>query len=151
MRTITPLLALLVGSSALAAQSTGSVETRFNSALAGTRNHSVMVSLIQNDGVVDQSETVIPSGHRFDVAPGTYDVRVEGDGVVTQVKKGVHVFAGKTLNLEFVMRPGTGAEVTQYAAAVLSREEIEARLRKLEAQVSDLQKQQAAHPAGRPD
>jgi len=128
---------------------------RSSSSLAGTRNHAVMVSLIQNDGVVTQSEVVIPSGHRFDVAPGVYDVRAEGDGVVTQVKKGVHVMAGTTLNLEFIMRPGSGAEVTRYAAAVLSREEIEARLRKLEGQVADLQKamaaQQAAHPAGRPD
>jgi tetrahydromethanopterin S-methyltransferase subunit B len=74
---------------------------------------------------------------------------------VTLVKKGVHVMAGKTLNLDFIMKPGSGAVVTEYAAAVLSREEIEARLKKLETQVAELQKalqaQQAAYPIRHPD
>ena len=47
--------------------------------------HAVMVSLIQNNGVIEQGETVVPNDHRFDgVAAGVYDVRVEGSGVVTQ-------------------------------------------------------------------
>ena len=156
MRRITPFLVFVLGASALTAQdNSGAVETRFSSSGAGTREHSVMVSIIQGTGVVDQSETVIPSGHRFNVPEGTYDVRAEGDGLVTQVKKGVHVVAGRTLNLEFIMKPGTGAVVTEYAAAVLSREEIEARLKKLESQTAELQKalqaQQAAYPIRRPD
>ena len=125
----------------------GVVDVRFGSSQAGTRQHSVMVSLIRDSGVVEEGESVVPSGRRFsDVAPGVYDVRVEGAGIVTQVKRGVHVTANQTLNLEFVLRPGSGAEVTQYAAAVLSREEIEARLRKLEAAVTDLQRAAPRRP-----
>jgi hypothetical protein len=120
---------------------TGQIEVRTSSSLAGTRQHPVMVSVIQNDGVVQQGETVVPSGRKFeDLKPGVYDVRVEGSGIVTQVKRGVHVIAGQTLNLEYALTAGTGgAEVTHYANAVLSREELEARVRKLEAQVAELQ------------
>jgi hypothetical protein len=119
----------------------GTVEVRFSGSLAGTRTHSVMVSVVQNNGVVQQGETVIPDDKRFTgITAGTYDVRAEGAGLVTQVKRGVHVTAGQTLDLEFVMKAGTGAEVTEFAAAVLSREEIETRLRKLEAETADLQR-----------
>lgn len=119
---------------------TGQIEIRTSSSHAGTREHPVMVSVIQNDGVVQQGETVVPSGRKFEqLSPGVYDVRVEGNGIVTQVKRGVHVIAGRTLNLEYTLNAGTGAEVTHYANAVLSREELEARVRKLESQVADLQ------------
>lgn len=143
------VLAMVISRPSLAQN--GWVEVRFTGSAAETQRHAVMVSLLQDSGVVRQGETVVPTDRRFvDVAAGVYDVRVEGAGVVTQVKRGVHLVAGQTLDLQFVLRPGTGADVTRYAAAVLSREEIEARLRRLEAAVDSL-RHAPARGTGRPD
>jgi hypothetical protein len=107
-----------------------------------------MVSAIRGGEVVKQQETVLPGSQELsDLPPGLYDVRVEGQGAVTDVKRGVHVFAGQELDVSFVMHAGTGARTVEYAAAGLSREEVAARLAKLEAAVAELQK---AAPHGRP-
>jgi len=52
----------------------------------------------------------------------------------------VHVFAGKDGSLMFVMRSGKGAHMVEYATGGLSREEVAARLAKLESAVAQLQK-----------
>jgi hypothetical protein len=74
------------------------------------------------------------------IRPGVYDVRVEGEGLVTEVKRGVHAFAGQKTEVTFQVRSGQGVRIVEYATGALPREEIAARLAKLEAQVAELSK-----------
>ncbi len=69
---------------------------------------------------------------------GVFDVRVEGEGMITEVKKGVPIFAGKDERVTIVVKPGTGAHIVEFAVAGLSREEVAARLRSLEAETKTL-------------
>jgi len=71
---------------------------------------------------------------------GQYDVRVEGEGVTTEVKRGVQVFSGRDGSLIAIVRPGQGAHIVEYATGGLAREEIAARIARLEAAVAELQK-----------
>ena len=65
------------------------------------KGRPVMVSAIGDGKVVTQYEVVLvePPGDAhtiLDSLPaGQYDVRVEGDGLVTEVKRGVQVFSGR--------------------------------------------------------
>jgi len=109
------------------------------------KDHPAMISAIGQGSIVRQYEVVLQPGgqaHKIldDLAEGTYDVRIEGDGMVTEEKHGVHVFAGKDGSLMFVMRSGKGAHMVEYATGGLSREEVAARLAKLESAVAQLQK-----------
>jgi hypothetical protein len=118
---------------------TGTVNVFFEGA-SQLRDHPVMISAVRDGQVVGQQETALPSSRRLDpLEAGVYDIRVEGDGLVTQVKKGVHVFAGKEIELHFNLRQGQGVRVVEYATGGLSREEVAARLAKLETAVKDLQ------------
>jgi len=104
----------------------------------------VMVSIVQDGQVVEQQETKFPENKGLGpLEPGAYDVRAEADGVVTEVKRGVHIVQGKNLDVQFALRPGQGAHVVEYASGGLSREEVAARLAKLEAAVKQLQAQLA--------
>jgi hypothetical protein len=119
----------------------GNIYARFPSPDAALQGHPVMVSAIRGGEIVQQQETVLDNTQAFyALPPGLYDVRAEGQGAVTEVKRGVHVFAGQDLNLNFVMHAGTGVRTVEYAAGGLSREEVAARLAKLEAAVAALQK-----------
>lgn len=103
-----------------------------------------MISALRNGNIVRQYEVVLQPGgaHKIldELTEGTYDVRIEGDGMVTEEKHGVHVFAGKDGSLMFVMRSGQGAHIVEYATGGLSREEVATRLAKLESAVVQLQK-----------
>jgi hypothetical protein len=112
---------------------------------AALKDHPAMISAIRNGSIVRQYEIVVWPGAQVskmldDLAEGTYDVRIEGDGMVTEEKHGVHVFAGKDGALMFVMHSGKGAHMVEYATGGLSREEVAARLAKLESAVAQLQK-----------
>ena len=114
---------------------------------AALKNHPVMISAIAHGAIVRQYEALLEgsvgngANKILDELPaGIYNVRVEGDGVVTEEKHGVQVFAGKDGSLIFVVRPGKGAHIVEYATGGLSREEVAARLAKLEAAVAQLQK-----------
>lgn len=101
----------------------------------------VMVSIIKDGEVFKQKEARINSTASFSVPAGVYDVRVEGDGMQTLTKRGIHVIENeKTEVIGGPMRTGTGAKIVEYAAGGLSREEIAARLAKLEAALAELQK-----------
>ncbi len=63
---------------------------------------------------------------------GICDVRVETEGMFTEVKKGVQVFE-QDRRVEFVLRPGEGVHIVEIAEGGLAREEVAARLRALEA------------------
>ncbi len=137
------LVALANGRPAPAsAQEPGTIDVAFNSN-AAVREHSVMVSVLKDGAIVNQSETVVPRTYQFHgLTAGLYDVRVEGDGLVTSVKRGVRVFAGQTLQLQFVLTPGQGARIVDYATGGLAREEVAARLARLDSLVADLQRAQ---------
>lgn len=120
----------------------GSVYAQFPSGDATLQGRPVMLSAIRGGEVVNQQERTLWSDNNglTSLTPGVYDLRAEGQGMVTEVKRGVHVFAGQELRVSFVMRPGTGVRTVEYAAGGLSREEVAARLGKLEAAVAQLQK-----------
>jgi len=102
-----------------------------------------MVSVIRDGRIVQQSEVNLTTAMEFNsdsIRPGVYDVRVEGEGLVTEVKRGVHAFAGQKTEVTFQVRSGQGVHVVEYATGALPREEIAARLAKLEAQVAELSK-----------
>lgn len=101
----------------------------------------VMISAIRDGQIVKQREVSFNSSARFPLPPGLYDIRLEGDGMQTLVKRGIHVNEGETTNvIGGPMRVGTGVKVIEYAVGGLSREEIAARLGKLETALADLQK-----------
>lgn len=108
-------------------------------------------SAITPDGVLlDYAEELLsrsPNTQSFmldGLAPGIVDVRVEGEGMVTEVKKGVPVFAGRDEKVSVVVRPGVGVHIVEYAVAGLSREEVAARLAQLEAETASLRSEIAA-------
>ena len=105
------------------------------------QGHPIMVSAIRDGQVVEQQETQFNGDRTLDgLQPGLYDVRAEGDGAVTEEKRGVHVFAGRSVDLYFDLRLGKGVHIVEYATGGLSREEVAARLGKLETAVTQLQK-----------
>ncbi|MGH7588306.1 MAG: hypothetical protein ACRELU_06925 [Gemmatimonadota bacterium] len=117
-----------------------SVEVSDN-ALAG---RPVMVSFIQDGAIFFQEETtttespnVVSVGSQ-DSPAGVYDVRVEGDGIVTEMKRGVTLAGPKNMTLNFVVRPGQGVHVVEYATGGLAREEVAQKIAALEAAVAEL-------------
>src|SRR2546425_12522147 len=115
-----------------------SVEDASHQAL---KERPVMVSVIKDGAVVKQREIQFNSNVAFPLPAGLYDVRLEGDGMQTLVKRGIHVNEGeRTEIIGGPMRVGTGVKIIEYAAGGLSREEIAARLAKLEAGLAELQK-----------
>lgn len=102
-------------------------------------------SIVTPEGkLVDYAEELLtraPNVQSFlleGLAEGIYDVRVEGAGLVTEVKKGVPIFAGRDEKVTVVVRPGQGVRIVEYAVAGLSREEVAARLGRLEAETASL-------------
>ncbi len=138
---------LLAGATTTAAASaTGRIYPSIKVADNGLEDTPVMISATRPEGaMVDQAETLLVAAPHLAVTPleplaeGVYDVRVEGDGIVTEVKRGVHVFAGRDTHLSFVVRPGSGVHVVEYAVAGLSREEVAMRLARLDAEVKRLE------------
>jgi hypothetical protein len=119
----------------------GSINTHYALVNQSINQRPVMVSAIRDGKIEEQQETSLPYDRRLaSLAPGVYDVRVEGDGVVTEVKRGINVFSDREINLNFLMRAGTGVHVVEFATGGLTREEVAARLQKLEAEVAQLQK-----------
>ena len=112
------------------------------------KDHPVMMAAIGNGAIVSQKEIFLKDGDTWatvdNISPGTYDVRIEGEGVVTEVKRGVQMFPGKQSDLAFLLRPGAGVHIVEYAIGGLAREEVAARLQRLDAAVADLQKKVAA-------
>lgn len=101
----------------------------------------VMVSVIKEGRLIKQTESHLNSNVGFALPAGTYDIRLEGEGMQTLVKRGILVNEGeRTQVVGGPMRVGTGVRVIEYATGGLSREEIAARLQKLEAALSELQK-----------
>ena len=105
------------------------------------RERALMVSVIKDGEVVKQTEAAFNANVGFALAPGIYDLRFEGDGMQTLVKRGIRIIAGeKSEIIGGPMRVGQGVKIVEYATGGLSREEIAARLAKLEAALAELQK-----------
>lgn len=101
----------------------------------------MMVSVLKDGAVLKQAERITNSNVGFELPPGLYDLRLEADGMVTLVKRGIHVKAGEQTDvIGGPMRAGAGARVVEYAATGMTREEMAARLGKLESAVAELQK-----------
>ena len=96
----------------------------------------VMISIIQEGKIVDQKEMAIGSFNTFTLPAGLYDVRAEGDGLLTLMKKGVTINEDKANEVRFPITAGTGARVVEFATGGLTREEIATRLNNLEANVA---------------
>lgn len=105
----------------------------------------IMVSVIKDGEVILQQEVRNNSSPSFALVPGLYDVRLEGEGMQTQVKRGILVKAEPpTTIIGGPMQQGTGVKIIEYGTTGLSREEVAARLTKLEAAVGELQKARQA-------
>jgi len=106
----------------------------------GGESGPFMISCIREGEVVFQTEEANVGGGPYctiggsrDIPVGVYDVRVEGDGMLTQVKRGVLVTAQNQNTLTFTMELGEGVHTVEYSTGGLAREEVAARLRGLEA------------------
>lgn len=105
----------------------------------------VMVSVIKDGAVVKQTELQLNSRTTFLLPAGVYDVRLEGEGIQTLVKRGIHVNEGERTNIiGGPLRVGTGVKTIEYTTGGLSQEDFATRLAKLEAAVADLQKARQA-------
>jgi hypothetical protein len=142
--------ALLASALLLAATSkqepNGTITSRFQ-APDNLWRHPIMVAAIRDGAVVYQEETLLPNDNHLSgdmIRPGLYDVRVEGEGIVTEIKRGVRLYPGRELNLYFTIRPGAGLHTVEYTTTALSREEIALRLSRLETAVAELRKSLAA-------
>lgn len=143
------VVSVLVGvivSSALAAQSgTGRLYVVVKVSDNRLVETPARASVTTPDGtLVDYDEELLvaaPNVRSFalDKLPaGVLDVRVEGEGMVTEVKKGVPVFAGRDESVTVVMRPGVGVHIVEFAVGGLSREEVATRLANLETETAKL-------------
>ena len=111
------------------------------------KQRPVMVSVVKDGQVVKQMDALLNSSASFSVPAGLYDVRLEGDGMQTLVKRGIHVNEGaETSVIGGPMHKGVGVKVIEYATGGLSREEVAARLAKLETAVTELQKARVSKP-----
>jgi hypothetical protein len=137
---------LLLAASRNRQQPNGTITSRFQLP-DNLWRHPVMVAAIRDGAVVYQEESPLPNDNHLSgdmIRPGLYDVRVEGEGIVTEVKRGVRLYPGRELNLYFNIRPGAGLHTVEYTTTALSREEIALRLSRLEAAVAELRKSLAA-------
>jgi hypothetical protein len=138
------LLTALAAAAPAAAQGTG-IDVRVGAASASYQalhETAFMVSVIKDGAIAQQQETENNSNVHFALAPGSYDVRIEGDGAITLTKRGVLVTAGHVTSLVGgPMRAGKGVKIVEYATGGLAREEVAARLARLDAAVDRLGKE----------
>jgi hypothetical protein len=104
------------------------------------KGRPVMISVIANGAVVQQSEVELGALKIFyNLPPGGYEVRAEGDGLAGLVKKGIAVTDKGDTELRFPMRAGKGVKVVEYAAAEpRAWQEIADRVKRLEQAVEEL-------------
>jgi hypothetical protein len=118
-----------------------------------------MVSILRNGEMFRQREILLENGAgtwccNREIPVGSYDLRLEADGFVTESKRGIRVLNGQDTEVRFVVRAGKGLHTVEYATGGLAREEVAARLAaldtavaKLGSAVAKLQAANAAKPA----
>jgi hypothetical protein len=141
---ILPATGLLSEPSVIAAQETASIYAVLHASDDQLAGMPAMVTFLRDGAVVFQGETVLARGpNTVSVGAqsqpfGQYDVRVEGEGFVTETKRGVQLASTQNLSLQFVLRPGDGAHVVEFAEGGLAREEVAHRLSALEAEIAEI-------------
>lgn len=104
------------------------------------QNRPVMVSILRDAALVHQTEIRVGGLYRESFPFGRYDVRVEGEGMVTAVKRGINVTeSGAGVDVHVPMLAGQGVHIVEYATGALSREQIADTLRSLEARIAKLE------------
>lgn len=152
---VLPLCSMLAGAAPASAAAkekppTGRISVTTRTDEDKLRNRPVMISVLADGRVVQQEEVNLGHATSFSYLPvGTYDVRVEGDGCTTLVKRGIHVGPdGSTNMIGGPIEPGQGVKVVEYATAAMTREELADRLAKLEAMIARLEARLARGTAG---
>jgi|GEM_PF-5613707 len=118
----------------------------FNEKQKELLKRAVLVSLIENGKVVRQQEVEVeyPTGLfpvQWEGVPlGRYDIKFEGEGFETVVKRGLQVSAASPLKVIGDLRGGKGTRVIEYGKDGDPLDNVDARLRKLEAAVEALRK-----------
>lgn len=105
----------------------------------------VLVSLVAEGEVVRQKEVEIEkfAGTVFvwdKVPAGVYDVKFEGVGIETVVKKGFIVNADTCVHVVADLKAGTGTRVIEYNETERELKAVKARLEKIEAELAKLRK-----------
>jgi hypothetical protein len=127
----------------------GGVYVSTEPADASLKKRPVMDSVLGPAGIVRQEETHLGNSVTITLLPpGTYDVRIEGVGVVTLLKRGIQVSAhNNTAVVGGPIEAGKGVHVVEYSTAAMTREELAAtlltiteKLAKIEADLAKLQK-----------
>lgn len=109
------------------------------------KSNLVMMYLMRNGKVIKSGEVQDDNGITDpliwgNLAVGIYDVKEEGEGVGTIVKRGVIVSSGSNTDLKFLMKAGKGVHVVDYPTGAASADDVATRLAKLEAAVKELQR-----------
>src|SRR5690349_17964658 len=74
----------------------GRISVSTSTTEAALRGRPVMLSAVQGSSVVNQTEARLSEhGTVAHLPAGLYDLRVEGDGLRTLVKRGIHVYGGR--------------------------------------------------------
>jgi hypothetical protein len=138
-------LGMLAGSPRVArAQDTATIYAVLHASDDQLVGMPAMATFMRDGATVFQGETVLTrSPNTVSVGAqsqpfGQYDVRVEGEGFVTEVKRGVQLASSQNLTLQFILRPGQGAHVVEFAEGGLPREEVAQRLSALESALEEL-------------
>jgi hypothetical protein len=116
----------------------------FNKKQKALLKRPVLVSLLQGGKVVRQKEFAVEADSLgldgwSDVPTGSYDVRFQGEGIQTVLKKGLRVTRGETLRILGDLVAGKGARVIDYGKEG-DPVDLLARIKKLEAAVEQLKK-----------
>jgi hypothetical protein len=129
---------------------TGRITVSTNSDDEKLTNSPVMVSVIRDGTILQQSEVRIGTSTTFsDLLLGSYEVRIEGDGCKTLVKRGLQVTNNNnTYILGGPLEKGKGVHIVEYATGGLSREELADRLAKIEAMLAKLDARLSADAKG---
>src|SRR5262245_33896541 len=109
---------------------------RYPDDLKGT---PVMATAVTSNGKIAAQQ----EGSGFDIRlrplpVGTYEVRLQGQGIETVVKSGIAVLQDRNTSIVGEIKRGQGLRVIEYST--LSLNELQSRLEKLEKSVADLEK-----------
>jgi hypothetical protein len=119
-------------------------------------NQVVRISVLQEGELRQQVEARVqyprftactpPSGGTSPIGlylpVGMYEVRVDGPGAITEIKRGIPVLPSSTSpgsGVLFDLRPGDGTRVVEYEASSFSRDEITGRLNELNERLQKLE------------
>jgi len=139
MKTVMAVLFLVASAGPAIAAEQGEIKVNTRGGDAAIAKKPVMISIVRDGKIVDQNEIALGDiKTNIYVEPGVYEVRLEGEGMKTLVKRGIRVFNGKSTDVLAPMSAGKGARVIEYAEGGMAREEVASRLLKLESSVAAL-------------